>query len=583
MSYHDKLAKHFKLCQAELPRKRLYQKDFKDGPVTLNCPGVYTVEEDITFDFQADNDYRPPDSSGRAFSLGFFAGIIITGKNIILDLQGHTVKQSEAFALQQRFFAIIELASAPFIPRQGPSNFGNKIKSAKYCLIKNGTLGRSSHHGIHGNGVRGCVLHNLCIRDFEIAGVALNGGKVFHFDNLTIGPNAQDIPVLGTYSASRFLPQFYEQIREDAETNNEWVAGLELKTKLDNLLAANQQVFDEVAATGKTTVVPFANECGLTDGNNYGILIGPIGVAVNEYIDQEFKGKYVKHVKIDETLVHDIVCKPIEVVGLCLSDNKGKQNDSSGSVFRIEDVADLSDSKSTYSGNVLTEAQLCLAAYGLKYSVKIGRMNITQDVVDWAANAEPLSVLTDKGYTFKYSGDMMNHLSKPIIGYRFDAVKCLYLGKTKLIKMENKGRLGEGSYIVSHDAQKRPGYRGNAVVGYDFSRVIKVKIGDIFVKDLSSYNGEVIGFRVINNSAKLQLYNYRITNLTVGYAIDGPIVYGINKDDEKVELTCSYPNAAPAVMAIEIEGCNTEVEVSHQLHRITALEPSFLAFKIAHR
>ena len=43
--------------------------------------------------------------------------------------------------------------------------------------IKNGTLGKSSHHGIHGNNMSNILIENLLIEDFEVAGIALNGGE----------------------------------------------------------------------------------------------------------------------------------------------------------------------------------------------------------------------------------------------------------------------------------------------------------------------------------------------------------------------------------------------------------------------
>ena len=92
-----------------------------------------------------------PKYQSLGYSLGFFAAIVIAADNVYLNLCGHRIEQSKAFALQQRFFAIIELADAPFIPNQGPGDFSKKIRSCRNVSIRRGTLGRSSHHGIHGN------------------------------------------------------------------------------------------------------------------------------------------------------------------------------------------------------------------------------------------------------------------------------------------------------------------------------------------------------------------------------------------------------------------------------------------------
>ena len=102
--------------------------------------------------------------------LGFFAAIIIECSNVILDLNGHEIKMSPAFYLRQRFYSHIELGSAPFVPRVGPHDYINFI-SAQNVQIKNGTLGLTSHHGIHGNLAKNITIENLHIKDFEVGGL----------------------------------------------------------------------------------------------------------------------------------------------------------------------------------------------------------------------------------------------------------------------------------------------------------------------------------------------------------------------------------------------------------------------------
>lgn len=41
----------------------------------------------------------------------------------------------------------------------------------------NGILGRSSHHGIHGNSMAEIFLYDLKIKDFEVGGISLNGAS----------------------------------------------------------------------------------------------------------------------------------------------------------------------------------------------------------------------------------------------------------------------------------------------------------------------------------------------------------------------------------------------------------------------
>ena len=88
------------------------------------------------------------------YHLGFFAAITVETDNVIIDMNGFSIEQSEKHNFQQRFYANIEFANAPFIPKQGPSNFqgGTTYKAANTVLLYNSTdniasyLGRSSHH-----------------------------------------------------------------------------------------------------------------------------------------------------------------------------------------------------------------------------------------------------------------------------------------------------------------------------------------------------------------------------------------------------------------------------------------------------
>ncbi len=111
---------------------------------------------------QYDLDGPGPDQGydPAAFGIGFFAAIAIPADDVSVDLNDYTLEQSEEHALLQRFYANIELASAPFIPGQGPHDFGSTFDPANNVTILNGTLGLSSHHGIHGNRNENVTIQN---------------------------------------------------------------------------------------------------------------------------------------------------------------------------------------------------------------------------------------------------------------------------------------------------------------------------------------------------------------------------------------------------------------------------------------
>ena len=73
-------------------------------------------------------------------------------------------------------------------------------KAAARVLVSNGTLGRSSHNGIHGNGAQHVVLKNLHVRDWEVAGIQLNGADNVAIVGCQVGPNARSVPAKAALS-----------------------------------------------------------------------------------------------------------------------------------------------------------------------------------------------------------------------------------------------------------------------------------------------------------------------------------------------------------------------------------------------
>ena len=193
------------------------------GTKIINRSGDYKLCEDIVFHpngprsgqlpaedaFDPDFDVYDPNNYG----LGFFAAIAITVPNVNLYLNCKTIKQSAGHALFQRFFAVIELANSPFLPEVGPHNFVNEdsdfrgasqFKAARNVLIKGpGTIGRSSHHGIHGNNNKKVEVRDVKFTDFEVAAIALNNVDHALIENCDIRRNRQDVPILGSFSAAR--------------------------------------------------------------------------------------------------------------------------------------------------------------------------------------------------------------------------------------------------------------------------------------------------------------------------------------------------------------------------------------------
>ena len=199
----------------------LKQKDFENGTVRITTPGIYILTENIIFNPNEETDFLPtekqsevngiyPQNMSGPYHLGFFSAITIESDDVLLDLNGKTLSQSPNHNFQQRFYANIELANMPFIPKQGPGDFKGAMSyvSGNRLLIQNGNLGLSSHHGIHGNSSNNTIIRNLSISQFEVAGIALNGTTNGIISDVVVKNAKQDVPILSTYSSARFIRKF---------------------------------------------------------------------------------------------------------------------------------------------------------------------------------------------------------------------------------------------------------------------------------------------------------------------------------------------------------------------------------------
>ena len=163
------------------------------GTYRIRKPGTYKLTEDIIFDFNA-GDLDSPNDADAWFPLseqsetypgageldgwywlGFYAGIAVESDDVVIDLNGFSVQQSDAFYLQQRWFVAILLANKPFIDTQGPTWTGVGVDSPSNVVIKDGTIGLTSHHGILAIRTENVEVSNVWIKDFETHGVAFNG------------------------------------------------------------------------------------------------------------------------------------------------------------------------------------------------------------------------------------------------------------------------------------------------------------------------------------------------------------------------------------------------------------------------
>lgn len=270
-----------------------FADDFKFGTYIINEPGTYKLCEDIEFrpNPNAKAGKIPNDDelltlfdpdfdvySKNGYGLGFFAAISVQSSGVTIDLNGKTLEQSPEHALMQRFFALIELASSPFIQSVGPAQFvgaDEAFEPATDIVIKGpGTLGRSAHHGIHGNENSNVVITKVTFTDFEVAAVSLNNVNYLTIADCKIKQNRHDVPVVGAFSAASFIRPYLMKLKDEKYTM--MLRGKEVKANevLKDLIKSIKNVYSDVSKKGFIDKDKHPEEFHLFD-NPHKVVDGP--------------------------------------------------------------------------------------------------------------------------------------------------------------------------------------------------------------------------------------------------------------------------------------------------------------------
>lgn len=579
--------------------------DFKYGTYVIDKPGTYVLSEDISFNpnsaatlTEAAGDpntswmagvlgwpspvdgyhagmplftqYLPGGTSDfspgglldaqydpAAYGIGFFAAIAITADDVVLDLNGHKIEQSAEHALLQRFFSVIELADQPFVPNQGPAGFGDGIDSATNVTIRNGVIGRSSHHGIHGNGNENITITNVNFNGYEVGAVALNGVQGLDVVNVT-ATNRKDVPVLGTFSSAQFIKAYVEHLVDSASTTTLTVDGVVLSAAdiqadleeainnvyediiVDNHKVDGRAVID--AAQHPDEYALFHNPQGLVDGNSYSFLVNTFGVAVNGFPSVPDGVNTIASTDIRFTNVHvenqfSAINEVIAVDAGVASGHGSAAIDPVGAVFQTHNlhpdtglpitISDYEDALAYYVGNPVANAQALVAKANINGEfasspLDVSRSNIPADVIDWVEGAPGAETLADIGVSYLCNGDSMFHVNKGAIGFKMDGASNVRLTNTSVSGLVNHGLAGSsmcGDYANSHShpAATLYGYGGAVVRGYSFAGSENVRVMNATAYGLDSYGGSAIGFDVMTDSAAITLTRAQVDVVSYGY------------------------------------------------------------------
>ena len=523
----------FKLSPTPFSTVKLIQSDFDNGTVRLKWPAYYILDTDIIFNPNRNDDWMPtpaqmvggakaeyPGMPFGPYDLGFFAAITTEADNIILNLNNNLLKQSREHNLQQRFYAHIELASTPFIPTQGPANFGDTITTPTNCCIINGCLGLSSHHGIHGNGMKNVIIENLNIYDYEVAGIALNGGEHVLVRNVHITNLSRNIPIISTYSQARFIRPFLKALPQDFALKLR-SGNITAIQALNNINSDLNNAFTTIITNNQDLPVDsiFHNPTKLSDCDCYGLLFNPLGVAVNGFRLNRDNAKGNIDIVVHDCTIKKLNTTPEEIIGISKDKGSfgggayggGEQVGPVGDVFLVQKVV---NDKGFYAlPNSLSNAQLLIGKYKLSGGkVKTGTANIAQEIVDWAEsqkiNIKTLVTDAEDTYYFVNGRDSMGHIMKGNIGLFISAAKDLKVYNVKIDIVKNEGPRGSTLFhnvITRYDGASN---RGVAIAGSE-----NVYINEIKIKNVYSSGGNSMGIDIIGESKDVLINNHTIDGI----------------------------------------------------------------------
>jgi len=472
------------LCRSNTSAQYLQNSDFSAGTVSL-CG---STRRRISWNLGGHVVFNPTPSvpdidsdvylQGDGYFLGFFAAIAIEGNGITLDCSNgwharYSIKMGADFHKRQRFFSVIELASRPFMVGTGPPPLAKekmspcRLRAATYVTINKCELGLSSHHGIHGNNAIGVTIKNGLIKDFEVAGIALNGGHTVTIEDMTVGPS-----LFSTFPASlsqalflrhmtnvvggsdAVLTELFQQttftLRTDGNANAKTLFE-KLNTDVEAFLTSgsgdlkallSKPVEGASSKAGGEPAFP-AGGAALPDGSAiYGIVIHKAGPSVSDFgahpDDADpatlVTGLDIKRVKI-KTLKLRVESwfsfnHPASPTG---DETKRQVQGPAGAVFRAHQSDIKNPSTLAYVGNSISDAQIAVQQVLNKadtISNETMRARAAQyydaayipdDVLKWTSRK--ISALDYSLFSINCNGDAMSHANKGIVGLRLEFVK----------------------------------------------------------------------------------------------------------------------------------------------------------------
>lgn len=100
--------------------------------------------------------------------------------------------------------------------------------------------------GIHGNDNSNVLIKDVTFTDFEVAAVSLNNVDSLTIENCEILQNRHDVPVVGMFSAARFIKPYGKKLKDAKFSMNLRGEKVTAAEAYDNLINAMNIVYNDV-------------------------------------------------------------------------------------------------------------------------------------------------------------------------------------------------------------------------------------------------------------------------------------------------------------------------------------------------
>merc|ERR1719336_2185278 len=357
------------------------------------------------------------------------------------------------------------------IPQQGPGFFGSDPVFPSRVTIKNGVLGLSSHHAIHGNWNDDITIENVHAKNFQTHGIQLNGFTGLTVRDVEIGPSVDMAYLNGNYAHMRLILPTLKKVAEDADTqdvNTMTFRGRDFPVTMWNLMDKLVEEMDMAyafAMYGTTfedhpfwdeAVAMFINPSGLPMGAVlYGLFLnypsaGIFGWHVNDQLSYD--------ATVENVYIHDLRHKGIEVVGFqssgrvfCNAFNGPlPANDVFGeNVWNVQHTLMYTDDdpvEAHYVGSIVSDIHIAQYFFGkdnYDYWPGIPYLGADDDLLTWSTGEED-DYITDNRDIIRFScnEDAMFHPSKGLIAMKASGVEGLTVKNLKVENIQDETPLG---------------------------------------------------------------------------------------------------------------------------------------------